>query len=220
MKTEDQNEISRALARMEESLQNVDSARKQVEDVLAAFSQISDSIGDYSGALSSVTQTLNILIDNIKKNKADYVSGLEENVLSKFRSLDAAILAFDERTRKSQKQFDKSRRENLEQMASDTKDSIGSLKSSLQSVSVDFDKSVSDALSELEKSNGLLCDAVVECRKTTDAARDIADRFSDRLDEFSASLDKAARQQKSLSYLTIAGFVVLVLLMLLMRFAV
>ena len=79
--------ILESLARLEESLSGVDSARKMVSDTIGSYKDVSDKVRDYADSLKDVSGIIRDLIVVVKENKehlSDNISKELQGTLDKF----------------------------------------------------------------------------------------------------------------------------------------
>ena len=91
-------DISLALERLEKNLQDINSAKKQVEDTINASSQLQNVVNGYVTSVNTVLQETILLKEEIGKMKNQKVTEVKEAVAAIEASCTAIISAFKEDT--------------------------------------------------------------------------------------------------------------------------
>jgi hypothetical protein len=73
-------ELFEQLAKLQRSLQDIDSARKMVDETIEAYNGVSSHIASYSNQLSLVSDRINQLITLIIQNKDTLSSDIDTRV--------------------------------------------------------------------------------------------------------------------------------------------
>ena len=91
-------DINLALERLEKNLQDINSAKKQVEDTINASSQLQNVVNGYVTSVNTVLQETILLKEEIGKMKNQKVTEVKEAVAAIEASCTAIISTFKEDT--------------------------------------------------------------------------------------------------------------------------
>ena len=82
--------INKTLKELEQSLKDVESARKQVERTVSSFSNLNTTTLEYVGNLGTITTKVQELVDNVGKDYAQKVKDFEKDREAVIKSSNAA----------------------------------------------------------------------------------------------------------------------------------
>lgn len=82
--------INKTLKELEQGLQDVESARKQVERTVSSFSNLNNTTLEYVGKLGAITTKVQELVDNVGKDYAQKVKDFEKDREAVIKSSNTA----------------------------------------------------------------------------------------------------------------------------------
>ena len=85
--------INKSLTELEQSLRNVDSARKQVDDIIKSYGNLSETVDRYVSQLKTISTIVKELVDSVGN---DY----EQKVIDFEKDREAVIRASNDATEK------------------------------------------------------------------------------------------------------------------------
>lgn len=94
----DNQEILENLARLQKSLEDIESARKMVDETVSTYKGGAKQIKAYSEQLSSVSEKIGQLIDQIKQNKDTLSAEVDETINATITKIEGASTTFTQKT--------------------------------------------------------------------------------------------------------------------------
>ena len=88
--------INNSLKELEQSLKNIDSARKQVEKTVNSYNGLNNTTSEYVTTLSTLTTNVQNLIKSVEKDYNQKVSAFEQDRKTIIDSANAASLKLSE----------------------------------------------------------------------------------------------------------------------------
>ena len=83
----DTQDVLKSLSNLEQNLQNIESARKQVQNVVDAYNKANTELSDLTTNMQSVTQELQAICNTIRRNQTTLSAELQEEVAKAFSSI-------------------------------------------------------------------------------------------------------------------------------------
>ena len=144
-------ELFEQLAKLQRSLQDIDSARKMVDETIEAYNGVSSHIASYSNQLSLVSDRINQLITLIIQNK-DTLSS----------DIDTRVNATLERAEQTSVRFSENISNILANCAKETRDQILELNTTASNIAGETRQAISQAIkaaNELQQQSLVALDA-------------------------------------------------------------
>ena len=86
-----EQEILNSLATLEQTLQGIDSARKQVQNVVSAYDAVKNQFSVLNNDISAISSDLKSIFDTIKENNDTVSSSLNSRISDTFTAIDSKI---------------------------------------------------------------------------------------------------------------------------------
>lgn len=91
--------INDSLKELEQSLKNIDSARKQVEKTISSFDGLSDSTSQYVAQLNAITKNVKGLIASIEADYNQKTTSIEKDRTAIVETVNSASMQFVDATK-------------------------------------------------------------------------------------------------------------------------
>lgn len=134
------------LAQLQNSLQDIDSARKMVTNTVQAYNDVLTGIGSYSEQLSIVAQKIDLLIDTVKQNREALSSNTDAQMDIVLNKAEQVSASFAQRSAASLTAFEVS-----------AKELIGKLQTSESEIAQKAQLSISQANNNINKQIENIC---------------------------------------------------------------
>lgn len=100
-----EQEILNSLATLEQTLQGIDSARKQVQNVVSAYDAVKNQFSVLNNDISAISSDLKSIFDTIKENNDTVSSSLNSRISDTFTAIDSKIKLLEKTSIKMNEDF-------------------------------------------------------------------------------------------------------------------
>ncbi|MFR9527684.1 MAG: hypothetical protein SNI45_06390 [Rikenellaceae bacterium] len=203
------NKILESLSELERTLAQIDSAKKQVEQTVAAYSNIGVQFNGYSKDLNDVTKNINEVIAFVKLNRETLTTDINGIFDEKFSRLDQIISDFNKSVGYTQDNFKKDSDTLIYEVGQNNEKIKSKFDNSIDNTASGFNDRVTqnmEELSQLAKTMSQVLEEYKAINKEFETKLEIA---LEPIREDLKYLKQKASKNEILSYVAI-GFIVIV----------
>lgn len=187
------------LAKLENNLQNIDSARKQVETLSNSYATTEKQLKNVALEITSIATDLNVIFNTLKSNNEHLSKEIDNKVDNVIQTLISKITSIQTETDSIKKKFNKDCTSITNQLQSDINSSLDAIQNGVSGIVSILTVKVNEEIEKMLLTIESFQKVVVNALKNYEASMEsISFKFADDMKVHIASFDKVKQDFDSL----------------------